>query len=624
MDRLVSELAGLGVGHVFGVGGANIEDLYDALHAARGSVRGVVAKHEFSAAAMADAYARVTGRLGVVAATSSGGAMNLVPGLAESYASRVPVLALVGQPETGLEGRGAFQDGSGRAGSLDAGRVFAAVSRFCARAGSPNALAELLPRALTAARTDPAGPAVLLLPKDVQRAPAGRTAWPRPADPPAATADPAALDRALACLRAAAGVLVIAGAGVLAASARDELAALARRLGAWVAVTPDAKDAFDNHDPRYAGVAGVMGHPGVESRLRRTDVCLLVGTRLPHLARAGLEEALADTSVISFGPEPPFVRAISVPGDLCSVLRDLLDGLEPSDRPCPSHPDPQGQCPDRPGRPRTAGAAHAGAARPGVDLHHTVGLLPDGISWTNGPDTPRDGVATVFATLLVPMFVYLFVKVQVIPRRLTSSDRTLVAVTLAGLACIGFMAFSAMTRPVVFDAENPGRLAVFMLGLALVRSSSKRRKRRHTKETDLGRRCLNQLFRLRTVQGTSAALNFTPGPPSGACTAPPSPACRRTSPNWWRSSWLWWARSRMNWTRRATGASSCVSTSWTGWPLRHRHARSSARSRRSSAYRGSIACCPWPRTSARGSYAGACPTAIRRTAPSTTSCTSGR
>ena len=85
---------------------------------------GVVAKHEFSAVTMADGYARSTSGLGVVAATSGGGAMNLVAGLAESYTSRVPVLALVGQPPTALEGHGAFQDSSGRAGSIDAVRLF--------------------------------------------------------------------------------------------------------------------------------------------------------------------------------------------------------------------------------------------------------------------------------------------------------------------------------------------------------------------------------------------------------------------------------------------------------------------------------------------------------------------
>jgi histidinol-phosphate aminotransferase len=72
-DYLAGALARLGVRHVFGVGGANIEDLYDAFHRTGGVVRAVVAKHEFSAATMADGYARTSGRPGVVAVTSGGG-----------------------------------------------------------------------------------------------------------------------------------------------------------------------------------------------------------------------------------------------------------------------------------------------------------------------------------------------------------------------------------------------------------------------------------------------------------------------------------------------------------------------------------------------------------------------
>ena len=185
VDHLAAELARAGVTHVFGVGGANIEDFYDAVHRG-GAVRGVVAKHEFSAVTMADGYARTTRRLGVVAATSGGGAMNLVPGLAEAYASHVPVLALVGQPPTGQEGHGAFQDSSGKGGSFDAGEVFTPISRFCARVEDADSLVELLPLALAAAQTDPRGPAVLLLPKDVQQARIrvpGRDPDPTPADP---------------------------------------------------------------------------------------------------------------------------------------------------------------------------------------------------------------------------------------------------------------------------------------------------------------------------------------------------------------------------------------------------------------------------------------------------------
>ncbi|MFI9261935.1 thiamine pyrophosphate-binding protein [Streptomyces sioyaensis] len=344
VDHLVAELARAGVTHVFGVGGANIEDLYDAVHRC-GTVRGVVAKHEFSAVTMADGYARTTGRIGVVAATSGGGAMNLVPGLAEAHASRVPVLALVGQPPTGQEGRGAFQDSSGKAGSFDAREVFDPVSRFCARVDDADSLVQLLPRAVAAAQADPRGPAVLLLPKDVQQArirvpvrgPAPCVSAPTAS---AARLDGAALITVSDTLRKAGRVLMIAGEELAAAHARTELAELARRLGAWVAVTPDAKDVFDNRDPRFAGVAGVMGHTNVEDCLRRADVCLLVGTRLPLLARGGLDRALATTDIVCLGPEPPFVAGTALGGDLRDALRAVTARLPPGPRPCPPHAGP--------------------------------------------------------------------------------------------------------------------------------------------------------------------------------------------------------------------------------------------------------------------------------------------
>ncbi|MBK3642908.1 thiamine pyrophosphate-binding protein [Streptomyces sp. MBT33] len=347
VDHLAGELARAGVTHVFGVGGANIEDLYDAVHRA-GSIRGVVAKHEFSAVTMADGYARTTRRLGVVVATSGGGAMNLLPGLAEAYASRVPVLALVGQPPTGHEGHGAFQDTSGRAGSFDAREVFAPVSRFCARVDDADSLTELLPRAVAAAQADPPGPAVLLLPKDVQQARVqlpSRGVAQMPGVPPTTAAPVARLDTVAVTavadtLRGADRVLVIAGEGVAATDARAGLAELARRLGAWVAVTPDAKDVFDNSDPRFAGVAGVMGHANVEDCLRRADVCLLVGTRLPLLARGGLDRALAATEVVCLGPEPPFVPGTTLLGHLPDTLRAVTDLLPPGRRACPQHSGP--------------------------------------------------------------------------------------------------------------------------------------------------------------------------------------------------------------------------------------------------------------------------------------------
>jgi acetolactate synthase-1/2/3 large subunit len=443
-DYLADELARAGVTHMFGVGGANIEDLYDAVHRG-GTVRGVVAKHEFSAVTMADGYARTTRRLGVVAATSGGGAMNLVPGLAEAYASRVPLLALVGQPPTAQEGQGAFQDTSGKGDSFDAGEVFTPISRFCARVQDADSLVELLPRAMAAARTEPCGPAVLLLPKDVQQArirlpggghgpvptgvipaggattPAGLresalspsdtgipgpTALPAPIAPtvpstrtaPVAQLDKAALAEVSDILRGADTVLVIAGEGVAAADARAELSRLARDLGAWVAVTPDAKDVFDNRDPRFAGVAGVMGHANVEHCLRRADVCLLVGTRLPLLARGGLERALAATDVVCLDSEKPFVAGTALVGDLREALRAVTGRIASGPRACPRHPGPVPtpvagpEAPAGPGRivPYSQALAAVEAALP-EDAHVFVDAGNTGASAVHLLPAPRHG-----------------------------------------------------------------------------------------------------------------------------------------------------------------------------------------------------------------------------------------
>lgn len=328
VDYLVQAVSALGVRHIFGVDGANIEDLYDAIFDASDDVTGVIAKHEFSAATMADGYARSTGGFGVVAATSGGGAMNLVAGLAESFASRVPVLALVGQPPTSLEGNGAFQDTSGRAGAIDAVRLFGAVSTYCARVETGADLPDQVNRAVGAARRG--GPAVLLLPKDVQQADLGDVA-PFRLSARTHRSDRAGIARvrdALAGARQTGKIVIIAGDQVARDDARDELARLATALDAAVGVAPDAKDTYDNADPAFCGVAGTMGHPELAAAIRSSALCLLVGTRLPVPTRAGLEPLLTDCTVASIGVAPPYLPAIHATStDLSHTLADLAEEL---------------------------------------------------------------------------------------------------------------------------------------------------------------------------------------------------------------------------------------------------------------------------------------------------------
>ncbi|MFJ4651356.1 thiamine pyrophosphate-binding protein [Nocardia sp. NPDC088792] len=328
-DLIVDRLAEH-TGHLFGVGGANIEDIYDAVHRTDTALTGIVAKHEFGAATMADGYARSTGRLGVVAATSGGGAMNLLAALAESFDSRTPVLALVGQPPLPLEGRGAFQDTSGGPDRLDAQRIFAAVSRYCAKITRPEDIHTELDRAIAAAKSG--GPAVLLLPKDIQAAvlpQPGSGAEPRPATPKAIGETGAAAAVALLTGTHKGPAVIIAGPEIARADARAELAALAAVLDASVLVTPDAKDAFPNDDARFAGVVGIMGHPHAPKLVSEAAVCVLAGATLSMTARAGLDDPLAACPVVvHLGVDEPFVPVHArVQGDLGISLQFLADAL---------------------------------------------------------------------------------------------------------------------------------------------------------------------------------------------------------------------------------------------------------------------------------------------------------
>ncbi|HEY6857151.1 MAG TPA: thiamine pyrophosphate-binding protein [Mycobacterium sp.] len=334
VDHIVGHLATIGVDHIFGVDGANIEDLYDAAFF-QPDITAVLAKHEFSAATMADGYSRSGGGLGVVAVTSGGSALNLVAGLGESFTSRVPVLALVGQPATTMDGRGSFQDTSGRNGSLNAEALFSEVSVFCRRVQTPADIASALPAAVAAARTG--GPAVLLLPKDVQQSNVRINGFmaEHGVDRPRRVGDPRPIVRVLR--RVTGPVTIIAGEQVARDDARAELASLRAVLRARVACVPHAKDAAGT--PGFGsssalGVTGVMGHPSVVEAVAGSALCLVVGTRLSETARAGLDDALAAVRTISIGSAPPYIACTHVhTDDLQASLRMLTSALTGRERP---------------------------------------------------------------------------------------------------------------------------------------------------------------------------------------------------------------------------------------------------------------------------------------------------
>jgi len=332
-EFIVRRIVDLGVRHVFGVGGANIEDMFSAVQRHRPELRAILCKHEHGAGTAAGAYARLRG-LGVVMTTSGGGAMNLVHALAEARASGDPLLAIVGEPPTNLQGNGAFQDTSGKHGTIDAQAVFSTVAR-CARVENAAALPRLLNEAVDAVLGSASGPSVLLLAKDVQRAELPDATLPEREQLAVTPVAPREADLCHAArLLDVQPIVILAGAGLSRACAQKELAALAERLDARVATTPDGRDAFDNRDARFLGVCGAMGHPAVARAIASARAIVVVGTRLPILARQGIEAELQDKHLVSLGRESPFVMASEtvhlrgrLPDALSALVAHLREGV---------------------------------------------------------------------------------------------------------------------------------------------------------------------------------------------------------------------------------------------------------------------------------------------------------
>ncbi len=127
-EFIVRYLEGLGSEYIFGIPGAHILPVYDALHSTR--IKPILTKHEQGAAFMAGGYARQSGKIGVCMATAGPGATNLVTGLANAYMDRLPVLAITGETPTYSFGKGALQESSGQGHSINQNYIFRGITKY--------------------------------------------------------------------------------------------------------------------------------------------------------------------------------------------------------------------------------------------------------------------------------------------------------------------------------------------------------------------------------------------------------------------------------------------------------------------------------------------------------------
>ncbi len=315
-------LARLGVSDLFGLLGSGNAVVSNALVA--GGARYHAARHEGGATMMADGWARVTGRVGVVSVHQGPGLTNTLTGLAEAAKSRTPLLVLAGEtPAAAL--RSNFR--------IDQHGLVESVGAIAERVHGPGSAAADAARALRRAALE-RRPVVLMLPIDTQTlpvAPAAREAPAQVAIPPPPAPRAEAIAAAARLLAAAKRPLIIGGRGAVRSDAGAELEQLAAQCGALLATSAVAKGLFAGL-PYAVGIAGGFASPLAVELIGGCDLVIAFGATLNHwttrhgtLFAPGTPVIQVDVDPAAIGAHPPVT--LGVVGDAALSARAIAAEL---------------------------------------------------------------------------------------------------------------------------------------------------------------------------------------------------------------------------------------------------------------------------------------------------------
>ena len=340
-ELLVRMLHSYEVRHVFGVPGDTNIPFYAALEALEGGPRHILTRDERSAGFMADAYARVTNRPGIVEVPSGGGPMYALPAVAEANESSVPLILLTFDMPMAGEGRGVISQ------LFDCARLLEPVTKLSVQIKSAAKIPETVRRAFRAATTGRPGAVQLVIPEDIlhQEVRSGEVSMhvedackQAPAYPPAAA--PADIRNLQSLIARAARPLVIAGGGVNRSRGEAALTAFAERYGIPVVTTMTGQNAIADHHELAIGIVGDNGfHPHANRAMEEADLLIYLGCRIGSVVSIGwsFPPQRPDRRIAQVDICPDFLanntsNALSLHADARTVLEQLNDLPLPAQR----------------------------------------------------------------------------------------------------------------------------------------------------------------------------------------------------------------------------------------------------------------------------------------------------
>ena len=314
---------------LFGYPGGQVIDLYDALYEREDRIKHVLTAHEQGACHAADGYARASGQVGVVMATSGPGATNLVTGIATAYLDSIPLVAITGNVPNSLIGRDSFQE-------VDITGITLPITKHNFIVKNIEDLADTIREAFKIAKSGRPGPVLVDIPKDVQQSRFEYTPHDVVEKIEQRPAKEYKIEKAAKMLMEANRPYIYVGGGAITADATEEIIQLANTIDAVIGSTLMGLSVIPGNNERFLGMEGMHGDYASSIAQDEADLILTIGARFSDRATGNVSKYATKAKIIHIDIDRAEVDKnvsvdLGVGGDLKQALNEILKLVTPKE-----------------------------------------------------------------------------------------------------------------------------------------------------------------------------------------------------------------------------------------------------------------------------------------------------
>lgn len=325
-DLFVHALVDAGVDTLFGYPGGAVLPIYDALYRNNASFKHVLSRHEQGSIHAAEGYARVTGKPGVVLATSGPGATNLITGIADAIMDSIPLVVFTGQVAHHVIGTDAFQES-------DIMGITTPITKYSYQVEKLSDLPRVIKEAFYLANSGRPGPVLIDIPKNIAEEISEvefASDFHLPGYQPTTTPNPLQIVKLKEALAKAKKPLVLTGAGIQFADASEELLEFVEKYELPVTSTLLGLGTFPGTNPLFLGMAGMHGTYASNMALYECDLLINIGARFDDRLTGNLEHFAPTAKVAHIDIDPAEIgknikTEIPIVADAKEALQALLE-----------------------------------------------------------------------------------------------------------------------------------------------------------------------------------------------------------------------------------------------------------------------------------------------------------